>query len=199
MELADDIAYSVHDLEDAIVMATVNLNQWQQDVVSQIDSLADNWISQHIHDITKQLFGPEQFKRKDAIGQLVNALITAIEITELPQFEQPLLRYNAKLKPTYAKVLEILKQFVQQRVINKPEFQAMEYKGQQIVMELFEAFASDPYRLLPDNTKQRWKNAQDKKDQVQMRIIADYISGMTDEFAAKLYHNLFTPKGHSLF
>jgi len=199
MELADDIAYSVHDLEDAIVMATVNLNQWQQDVVSQIDNLADNWISQHIHQITDQLFGPQQFKRKDAIGQLVNALITAIEITELPQFEQPLLRYNAKLQPSYAKVLEILKQFVQLRVINKPEFQAMEYKGQQIVMELFEAFASDPNRLLPDNTKQRWNNAQDKKDQVQMRIIADYISGMTDEFAAKLYHNLFTPKGHSLF
>ena len=74
------------------------------------------------------------------------------------------------------------------------EFQAVEYKGQQIVMELFEAFASDPYRLLPENTKERWRLAQDKKDDVQMRIICDYISGMTDEFAAKLYHSLFTPK-----
>ena len=66
-------------------------------------------------------------------------------------------------------------------------------------MELFEAFASDPNRLLPDNTKQRWHTAQDKKDDVKMRIISDYISGMTDEFAAKLYHTLFTPKGHSIF
>jgi dGTPase len=199
MELADDIAYSVHDLEDAIVMATVDLNQWQQDVVSQIALLNDNWISQNISEITNQLFGTQQFKRKDAIGKLVNALITAIEITEQREFDDPLLRFNAKLQTPYANILDILKKFVLERVINKPEFQAMEYKGQQIVMELFEAFASDPNRLLPDNTKQRWHTAHDKKDDVKMRIIADYISGMTDEFAAKLYHTLFTPKGHSFF
>ena len=110
-----------------------------------------------------------------------------------------MLRFNAKLRPSYANVLHILKQFILTRVIKNSEFQAMEYKGQQIVMELFEAFASDPNRLLPENTKNRWNNAQYKKDDVQMRIISDYISGMTDEFAAKLYHSLFTPKGNSLF
>lgn len=199
MELADDIAYSVHDLEDAIVMATVTRSQWQQDVVTKIEALEDNWISRHIGDISARLFGQQQFKRKDAIGELVNALITAIDINELPQFEQPLLRFNARLQPPYARVLDILKTFVLHRVIKKPEFQAMEYKGQQIVMELFEAFASDPNRLLPDNTKERWHRAQGKKEAVQMRIISDYISGMTDEFAAKLYHSLFTPKGISPF
>ena len=199
MELADDIAYSVHDLEDAIVMGTVNLSQWQQDVVSQIESLQDNSISNNIMAITLNLFSDQPFKRKDAIGELVNALITAIDIDENNQFEEPLLRFNAKLRPSYANVLHNLKQFILTRVIKNSEFQAMEYKGQQIVMELFEAFASDPNRLLPENTKNRWNNAQYKKDDVQMRIISDYISGMTDEFAAKLYHSLFTPKGNSLF
>lgn len=199
MELADDIAYSVHDLEDAIVMATVTQTQWHDDVVVQIIELDDNLITKNIAEISSKLFGQEQFRRKDAIGELVNTLITAINIIEIPQFDQPILRFNAQLQPPYAKVLDILKKFVLRRVINKPEFQAMEYKGQQIVMELFEAFASDPHRLLPENTKDRWHEAQDRKDDVQMRIIADYISGMTDEFAAKLYHSLFTPKGSSPF
>ncbi len=195
MELADDIAYSVHDLEDAIVMGTVTLAQWESDVVSELKLLGDNPIINDIDNITKKLFASEQYLRKDAIGDLVNILVTAIDVVKIEGFSEPLLSNNAQLNAQYSQVLEILKRFVFQRVILKPEFQAMEYKGQQIVMELFEAFASDPQRLLPENTKGRWQIAQNKKDDVQMRIICDYISGMTDEFAAKLYHSLFTPKG----
>lgn len=194
MELADDIAYSVHDLEDAIVMGTVNYNQWMEDVVKPTKLLNDNPISLDIDNITQKLFSDEQYLRKDAIGKLVNSFVTSIKIEENKTFDEPLLAFNAKLNSDYSQLLEILKSFVFRRVIRKPEFQAVEYKGQQIVMELFEAFASDPYRLLPENTKERWILAQNKKDDVKMRIICDYISGMTDEFAAKLYHTLFTPK-----
>ena len=59
-------------------------------------------------------------------------------------------------------------------------------------MALFEAFSSDPERLLPENTRQRWLVAQN--DNNGMRVISDYIAGMTDEFASRLYSNLFIPK-----
>ncbi|MEC8374789.1 MAG: dGTPase, partial [Pseudomonadota bacterium] len=65
-------------------------------------------------------------------------------------------------------------------------------KGQLVVMELFEAFASDPARLLPENTQVRWRNEQDAGNG--MRVLADYISGMTDEFATRLYASIFSPK-----
>ena len=77
-------------------------------------------------------------------------------------------------------------------MIRKPEIQLLEYKGQQVVMALFEAFSSDPERLLPENTRQRWLVAQN--DNNGMRVISDYIAGMTDEFASRLYSNLFIPK-----
>jgi dGTPase len=61
-----------------------------------------------------------------------------------------------------------------------------------VVMELFEAFSSDPERLLPENTQERWHNAQAQGNG--MRVLSDYISGMTDEFASRLYANIFSPK-----
>src|SRR5690606_11323407 len=36
MELADDIAYGVHDLEDAIVMGIVTQKQWEDAAASQL-------------------------------------------------------------------------------------------------------------------------------------------------------------------
>lgn len=197
MELADDIAYAVHDLEDAIVMGIVNYQQWQQTVAIALANNPDPWINDEFANLGDRLFNSPHHIRKDAIGTLVNGFVTAITIDEDPNFEEPLLRYNAKLNADFQHCLDAFKQFVYQYVVRKPEVQIIEYKGQQIVMELFEAFASDPQRLLPLPTQQRWLNAIQTGTNP-MRVICDYISGMTDEFAAKLHQQLFSANANSL-
>ncbi|WP_285162606.1 anti-phage deoxyguanosine triphosphatase [Shewanella goraebulensis] len=198
MELADDIAYAVHDLEDAIVMGIVTPAQWQRDVAMHLSESEDQWLSNEFKTIADKLFSHQHHLRKDAIGTLVNGFVTDIIITEDQKFEEPLLRYNAALQPAFADALDTLKKFVFKYVIRKPEIQMLEYKGQQIVMELFEAFESDPLRLLPLNTQERWQHAKDNNLN-EMRIIADYISGMTDEFAGRLHQQLFGPKSAGIF
>ncbi|MDD8058337.1 MULTISPECIES: anti-phage deoxyguanosine triphosphatase [Shewanella] len=193
MELADDIAYAVHDLEDAIVMGIVNQRQWQHDVVDQLNSIDDQWLKSEIANIGEKLFSHEHHLRKDAIGTLVNGFVTAININTNDDFEAELLKYNAELQADFALTLHVLKQLVFKYVIRKPEIQMLEYKGQQIIMELFEAFASDPERLLPLNTRERWLTATAAQTNP-MRVIADYISGMTDEFAGRLHQQLFGSK-----
>ncbi|GGQ06760.1 anti-phage deoxyguanosine triphosphatase [Shewanella litoralis] len=193
MELADDIAYAVHDLEDAIVMGIVNQRQWQHDVVEQLHSINDLWLKSEIANIGEKLFSHEHHLRKDAIGTLVNGFVTAISIKTNDDFEAELLKYNAKLQADFALTLHVLKQLVFKYVIRKPEIQMLEYKGQQIIMELFEAFASDPERLLPLNTRERWLAA-NAENSNPMRVIADYISGMTDGFAGRLHQQLFGSK-----
>jgi dGTPase len=192
MELADDIAYGIHDLEDAIVMGIVNQSQFFQEVATPLLKLDIDWMNQYIVELSEKLFSQHHHERKDAIGALVNCFITNIEITEIaPEFEQDLLKYNAVFPAPFNQALSIFKTYVFNRVIRKPEIQMIEYKGQQIVMELFQAFASDPQRLLPDNTRQRWLEANEAGNG--HRVIADYISGMTDGFASKLYGTLFMP------
>ncbi|UCX04787.1 anti-phage deoxyguanosine triphosphatase [Shewanella glacialimarina] len=190
MELADDIAYAIHDLEDAIVMGIVSPSQWQQDVMGQLQGIEDSWLKNEFCNIGDKLFSHQHHLRKDAIGTLVNAFVTAINIHTKPEFDEHLLKYNAELERDFAIALNVLKQFVFKFVIRKPEIQMLEYKGQQIVMELFEAFASDPERLLPLNTGERWTRAA-QEDNNPMRVMADYISGMTDGFAARLHQQLF--------
>ncbi|GIU29409.1 deoxyguanosinetriphosphate triphosphohydrolase-like protein [Shewanella colwelliana] len=197
MELADDTAYAIHDLEDAIVMGIVTQAMWKKDVEQALINSEDAWIRQEFSTIGDKLFALEHHQRKDAIGTLVNGFVTAIMIDENRHFTEPLLRFNAVLEPPFHKALDILKQFVYTHVIRKPEIQMLEYKGQQIVMELFEAFASDPQRLLPLNTQERWQIAVNE-GQNSHRVIADYISGMTDEFAARLHQHLFSAKAGSL-
>jgi dGTPase len=192
MELADDIAYGIHDLEDAIVMGIVNQQQFELEVVGPIQKLKDCWLHENIESLAKKLFSQHHFERKDAIGALVNCFVTSIEISETePSFEQDLLKHNATFPAQYHAALGVFKHYVFERVIRKPDIQRLEYKGQQVVMELFQAFASDPKRLLPENTRQRWLEA-DKSNNGH-RVISDYIAGMTDGFASRLYADLFIP------
>ena len=107
-----------------------------------------------------------------------------------------MLRYNAKLPENAGNALQIFKDFVFSFVIKQTSIQQLEYRGQQIVMELFEALASDPTRLLPKHAAQRWAYAKNN-DLNEYRVIADYVSGMTDDYATQLYQTLFLPSGSS--
>lgn len=196
MELADDIAYGIHDLEDAIVMGIVTQSQFIQEVANPIANLGQSWLSSNIQPLATKLFSQYHHERKDAIGALVNSFITCIEISAIePAFDEPLLKFNAVFPEYFQQALAVFKKYVFKRVILKPDIQLLEYKGQQIVLELFEAFSSDPLRLLPDNTRQRYLLACEHNNG--QRVISDYISGMTDGFASRLYSSLFLPSGQA--
>ena len=149
--------------------------------------------------MTANLFSEQHHLQKEAIGGLVNYLITAIELTDLNElndgvnFEEYLLRYNATLPKITMQALQIFKDFVYNFVIKKTSIQRLEYRGQQIVMELFEALSSDPLRLLPKNSAKRWQHAIDNNENAH-RVIADYVAGMTDDYASRLHQSLFVAR-----
>ncbi|GLQ71813.1 anti-phage deoxyguanosine triphosphatase [Vibrio penaeicida] len=192
MELADDIAYGIHDLEDAIVLGLIHRSQWQEVAASQLAECGDKWFEENIQQISEKLFSGVHYQRKDAIGGIVNALLTSISVKEFTEtrFDEPLLRWNAKLEEPAEKALEIFKQFVSRYVIQIPEVQVVEYKGQQIIIDIFEALSGDPKRLLPEIIRQDWIRATESHDGG-MRVITDYISSLTDGSAQRLHQQLF--------
>lgn len=197
MELADDIAYGVHDLEDAIVVGLINREVWMAQMFDFLQSLEPTLQDFNAAKLTDQLFSSQHYQRKKAIGSLVNRLLTSAKlVTNDGEFSEPLLQYCVALGATEQQLLDALKQFIFRFVIRKPEMQVQEFKGQQVVMEIFDALAVDPERLLPDNTRQRYQQEQQKLAAGEQgnpnRVIADYLAGMTDAYAARLHQEMFS-------
>ncbi|KFZ30619.1 deoxyguanosinetriphosphate triphosphohydrolase [Pseudidiomarina salinarum] len=192
MELADDIAYGVHDLEDAVVTGTLNEAQWHQHLGKVLEQL-DPELAKLMQQLSEQLFGSEHHLRKNAIGALVNIFVTTVRLEQvLPDASEPLVRYNACLPDSERHLLNSLKAVVFEHVINQPEIQQLRYRSQTMLGDLFTAFHTEPQRLLPRNTRARWQAAYEQEGQVGAdRILCDYIAGMTDDYAERMYRNLF--------
>ncbi|MBO1924260.1 anti-phage deoxyguanosine triphosphatase [Thiomicrorhabdus sp. 6S3-12] len=194
MELADDIAYGIHDLEDAVAMKMVGREIWQKEVMDS-DELKRYplWGDE----MTERLFSNSSKGRKHAVSQMVGIMVEAIYMDENPNFSHPLLAYQARLEEGAMAVLELLKRFVFKNVITIAEVKQMEYKGQLIVLELFKSLRANPGALLP--AKHFAKYQAQKTEQERQRVISDYIAGMTNTYASRLYAKLFTATQGSIF
>ncbi|MFK8081352.1 MAG: anti-phage deoxyguanosine triphosphatase [Granulosicoccus sp.] len=192
MELADDIAYGVHDLEDALALGLVVREVWQTQVVAVLGQLDENPVTSKIDEFTQLLFSDNAKDRKHAISRLVGYLIRSISIEPQGAFNHPMLDLQARMEPLAYQILLLIKDFVMQHVIFRPELQMLQYKGQRVVVRLFEIFEANPERLLPVAVFEQYELQGH-------RAIADYLSGMTDVSAGKLYHKLLSPTSGSIF
>lgn len=200
MELADAIACAIHDLEDAISLKLITKELWNDVLHRKLVKSRSEFNGIAIHDIRDKLFSKKMHERKEIMGDLINWLITGVKVKSLKEFESPLLKYKAYLSDEDQSVLTLLKDFVKVYVIKSPQVQMLEYKGQQMVMAIFEALISDPNRLLPAETKIKWaKYKEDKTFESGSRVICDYVSGMTDDFATRVYKSLFVANDVSVF
>ena len=197
MNLADDIAYGVHDFEDGIVLRLLTREHWQE-VAQQLDP---KWAEKNnLLQIETMLFTRTDnsgYSRRQAVGALVHALISSAELKLNDEFEEPLLGWNVILPEEPQRFLKALKETVSRHVIQLNTVQAATFKGRKIVLSLFDALSAEPEMLLPSSFQLLWKDA--KSDLQQKRIICDFIAGMTDQYANRFYERLFLPGHGSVF
>ena len=84
-----------------------------------------------------------------------------------------------------------------EHVILRPAAQMVEYRGQLIVQRIFETIAGDAERFLDRRYLAACQAATD--DRGRLRAVCDYIAGMTDEYATRVYERLFIPRTRSAF
>ncbi len=202
MDLADDISYGIHDFEDVLSLGLVTREDFEEFVsptqcTAYLDYLKNRYPADYENDVysrfLEQLFGGSQ-ERKHAISRLVGFFIGRAEILELPEFVEPLLRFRVILNEEADPFLTALKQLVRKVVIFSPEVQHLEFKGQQMVVAVFETLQSEPQAFLPKDQLRAFEATDGD-----MRVLCDFVAGMTDGFLMKTYERLFSPRFGSVF
>ncbi|ATI80561.1 anti-phage deoxyguanosine triphosphatase [Sphingobium yanoikuyae] len=202
MDVADDIGFGVHDLEDALALRLISESQFRQFVpegkaASFLDHLKHKYPAEFGNNVYERLI--EQLfrdggERKRYIGRMVHHLITNIGIETLDAFEDPMVRFRATIAQGPGQFLNALKDAVYLAVIQGAAVQQLEFKGQKMVVSVFEALASQPEALLPAEQLALVDTGQDVD-----RVICDYIASMTDGALLKAYERLFSPRMGSVF
>jgi dGTPase len=103
-------------------------------------------------------------------------------------------RFGFRVPEANKRASKLLKAAALVLAFKDPRVVTLEYKGRRVLGELYKTFC-DHQELLPRD----FQELIGKDDQNAKRIIADFVSGMTDTYASEYYQRLFQPGEGSFY
>lgn len=207
MDWSDDCAYSVHDLEDAIFIGQVKVDNFEHDfdilhtemqsgygsTATKEEALAALARLQQLSCWPRYYDGSHRSlaRLKDSTSQLIGRFVLAAELeTRKIHGDGPLQRYQADLViPREQEVeVDLLKAVAGHYLINAVISQERYAKQQIVIKELVEMLHKHAASELDSIFVKDWERASDEISR--MRIIIDQVASLTDPGAYALHARL---------
>ncbi|MCC7546874.1 MAG: deoxyguanosinetriphosphate triphosphohydrolase [Burkholderiales bacterium] len=182
--LADEIAYNNHDVDDGLRSGVLSLDQLQEVALFDRHHRA---VLERYPALTGRRLVHETVRRM--IDTLVADLIRCSRDSILAHRPGSVADVRAgpvliAFGPELTAQQQALKEFLRRHLYRDYRVNRMMAKAKRIIRELYQAFTSEP-SLLPPDYRQR-------HEREGVRAVADYIAGMTDRYAVKEHKRLFT-------
>jgi dGTPase len=178
--LADEIAYNAHDIDDGVRSGLITMAQLQ--AVPLFVRFRDETLKEHpqvqgrrlLFDSIRRMLSQQVYDVIDATRAQLDAHQPAD--AEAARLCPPLLRFSAEMRAASTE----LKRFLFRELYRHPQVNDMTAKGRQVISELFAAYVADPQAMPPEHASREDLH----------RTVADYIAGMTDRFAVREHERL---------
>ena len=187
--ISDDIAYNSHDLHDGLRAKLFTDDDIKclpliEKCYDEVDKLYPN-LDQYRrrHEALRRFFG---VLVEDVISRSKNIIseLSPSSIEDIRNASEPVVRFSDE---TLLAIKEI-KTFLFNNMYRSPEVIEMRKLVTFKLKNLFKKYIADP-NYLPSDWKQKSDLASNKTELA--RLVADYISGMTDRYALTQYGKLF--------
>lgn len=202
IDIADEIAYAVHDLEDALSIGYFDINELTYLLEKRLEVKSDSFImfencvgkakkSAQMINSYKTIQEFSQIFRKELVSTLTNVLIRDIGVVIVDEKSQEEHGTNIEKELGFCNYKDLahgLKKITFECINRSDNIALYEQRGKVVIEGLYQMFTDTTYNknysLLPPDYRP-------KTEEYLHRAVIDYIAGMMDTFAISLYEKHF--------
>ena len=194
--LADEIAYNAHDIDDGVRSGLICMDQLQE--VPLVERFRQQALSAHpglrdgaqarrlLYETIRLMLSAQVYDVIDATQQAVSQ--QRPDSVEAIRALPPLITFDDEMRAHS----QVLKSFLLRKLYRHPQVVQTMDVAKQVVRDLFGAYSKAPQEMQAGFALRAAVQSQSDggTEAAMMRVVADYIAGMTDRFAAKEHERL---------
>ncbi len=198
MDWADDTAYSLNDLADSVRAGFLRIERIEAWAEKRGEPVTEGTpLGELVNAIRKRRVDPFVGSR---IGRYIRA--TSLEPdTNFLSGTSNRYRFSLRIDPEVKAESKLFKDLAFENVFLSPQLKQLEHKGNHLLHRLWEVLETryvsggkidgQDFQLLPEDAAAEISRAEEAGQRA--RLVCDFLAGMTDGYAARMYKRLFTP------